>query len=123
MQRGHVIIMEGQPCAGMFFIVTGQVIILARKSRSVSTTAADGEAEVAQEAGSDLQTSQWNPEATSAWWGLAGPDRQLAGGKLVWRILHGDLQCFGLTHQSLVQLCTISSKLYSNNFQDWCQRL
>ena len=24
VQRGHVVIMEGQPCAGMFFLVSGQ---------------------------------------------------------------------------------------------------
>ena len=34
VQRGHVIMMEGQPCAGRFCIVTGQVTILARNPSS-----------------------------------------------------------------------------------------
>lgn len=41
VQRGHIIIMENQPCAGMFFIQSGQVSILTRVATSHAAHAAD----------------------------------------------------------------------------------
>ena len=80
VQRGHVIIMEGQPCAGMFFIVTGQVNILARKPSLPSAGVVDDETEVVPDASHELHSAHLNHGATSAWWGLAGLDRQATGG-------------------------------------------
>ena len=79
MQRGHVIIMEGQPCAGMFFIVTGQVAILARRPSSAAINAGDSGDELTQHASSELQASYWSPGPTSSWWGQAGADQHAAG--------------------------------------------
>ena len=78
IQRGHVIIMEGQPCAGMFFIVTGQVAILARRPTSAAD-AGDSDAELTQHASSELQASRWDTGPTSSWWGQAGADQHAAG--------------------------------------------
>ena len=71
--------MEGQPCAGMFFIVTGQVNILARRASPAPAAAGDGDSEPTQDAALELQASQWNAGPASAWWGLAGTDQQAAG--------------------------------------------
>ena len=79
VQRGHVIIMEGQPCAGMFFIVTGQVAILARRPSPAAVNAADSDAELTQHASSELQASHWSSGPTSSWWGQAGADQHGAG--------------------------------------------
>lgn len=43
VQRGHVIVMENQPCAGMFFIQSGQVNILTRVANSHAVDAAEDE--------------------------------------------------------------------------------
>lgn len=46
VQRGHIIIMESQPCAGMFLIQSGQVNILTRATGSHAASAADTDTEV-----------------------------------------------------------------------------
>lgn len=80
VQRGHIIILEGQPCAGMFFIVGGQVTILARATGSAAAPEAGGESEVMPEDAADMQAMQLNGGATASWWGLAGRDHRSAGG-------------------------------------------
>ena len=79
VQRGHVFIMEGQPCAGMCFMVSGKVNILARRQIPTAADASDGSTEVSQDASAEMSASVWNPASTLAWWGLAGADRQAAG--------------------------------------------
>ena len=72
--------MEGQPCAGMFFIVTGQVAILARRPSPAPVDAEDGDAEPTPNASADLQASQWNAAGpATSWWGQAGAGQQSAG--------------------------------------------
>ena len=88
VQRGHVMIMEGQPCAGMFFIVTGQVNILARKHSSVSAGVVDDETWVVPDASHELHTTHLNHGTASAWWGLAGIDRVATGGPSSTQHLH-----------------------------------
>ena len=46
VQRGHIIIMESQPCAGMFLIQFGQVNILTRATSSHAASAADADTEL-----------------------------------------------------------------------------
>lgn len=41
VQRGHILIMENQPCAGMFFIQSGQINILTRHSGSHAAAQTD----------------------------------------------------------------------------------
>lgn len=79
VQRGHIIILEGQPCAGMFFIVKGQVIMLGRTTASAAAPEADGEGESMPNEAADMQAPQWGGGATMSWWGLNGRDGQVAG--------------------------------------------
>ena len=41
VQRGHILIMENQPCAGMFFIQSGQIHIMTRNTGSHATAQTD----------------------------------------------------------------------------------
>jgi len=81
VQRGHIIILEAQPCAGMFFIVTGQVSMLARAAASAVVPEADGEGESMPDEAADMQATRWGGGggATMSWWGLNGRDGQAAG--------------------------------------------
>ena len=81
VQRGHIIILEGQPCAGMFFIVTGQVIVLARAASTAAAPEPDGEAEAEAmpDEAADMQPTRWGRGAGMSWWGLNGRDGQAAG--------------------------------------------
>jgi len=81
VQRGHIIILEAQPCAGMFFIVTGQVSMLARAAASAAVPEADGEGESMPDEAADMQAARWGGGggATMSWWGLNGRDGQVAG--------------------------------------------
>lgn len=84
VQRGHIIILEGQPCAGMFFIVTGQVNMLARATASAAAPEADGEGESMPDEAADMQATRWSGGATTSWWGLTGRDGQAAGEDDAW---------------------------------------
>ncbi len=83
VQRGHVVILEGQPCAGMFFIVKGQVNVLARAtSRHAGPDVkqqVDGEGEAMPEDAADMQATHWNAGAPSSWWGLPAAERHAGG--------------------------------------------
>ncbi|DBB16255.1 TPA: hypothetical protein ACH3X3_014574 [Trebouxia sp. C0006] len=81
VQRGHIIILEGQPCAGMFFIVTGQVSMLAQAAASSAAPEADGEGESMPDEAADMQATRWGGVggAAMSWWGLNGRDGQAAG--------------------------------------------
>ena len=87
VQRGHIIILQAQPCAGMFFIVTGQVSMLARAVASAAVPAAapdaDGEGESMPDEAADMQATRWGGGgvggAAMSCWGLNGRDGQAAG--------------------------------------------
>ena len=64
----------------MFFLVAGQVTILARATGSAAASEAGVESEVMPEDAADMQAMQLNGSATASWWGLAGRDHKSAGG-------------------------------------------
>ncbi|DBA81719.1 TPA: hypothetical protein ACH3X1_007456 [Trebouxia sp. C0004] len=82
VQRGHIIILEGQPCAGMFFIVNGQVIMLARATASAAAPEADGDDESMPDEAADMPATRWGGGATMSWWGPNGRDGEAAAGRL-----------------------------------------
>lgn len=96
VQRGHIIILEGQPCAGMFFIVTGQVIMLARATASAAAPEADGEGESMPDEAADMQATRWSGGAALSWWGLNGRDGPASGEDDAWYHTFCVIQCLAV---------------------------
>lgn len=62
VQRGHVLLMESQPCAGMFFIQSGQVNVLTKVAKSHAAEATLDEEEFTVE-GDDSTADFGSPHA------------------------------------------------------------
>ncbi len=80
----------------MFFIVTGQVIMLARAAASAAAPEADGEGESMPDEAADMQATRWGGGATMSWWGLNGRGGQAVGEDDAWYDAFYVIQCLAV---------------------------